>query len=323
MQKETITIRRGEEKDLDAFFDLYWISSLEHIQYSGELDILKPKEQCREYIINRQREHLKDTNQIFFVAEDQTKIIGMATGHIGERDEANIYAIEKIGYVDELCVLSEYRKSGTGTRLLDALIQELHKSNIKFIGVGVAYNNTAHHFYTSQGFNIEGIWMIRRRNHQKENKNLETATDAEEKAYDPYGRGKASLPFIVKVKPESLMGEYIALHGLVPQNELPEHLRYKIPKDEIWIREDVYNNPARRDQILQGHEKYELELMETKGYTYKQAHFRAQLHEKVYKLEEELENLKKDLGLNPFEPVRLVDRKRAQNNKTENNQKSE
>jgi hypothetical protein len=38
------------------------------------------------------------------------------------------------------------------------------------------------------------------------------------------------------------MGDYIALHGLVPENEMPEHLRYKIPKDEIWMRTDVYNN---------------------------------------------------------------------------------
>jgi len=57
--------------------------------------------------------------------------------------------------------------------------------------------------------------------------------------YDPYGRGKEILPFFVKVKPRSIMGDYIAFHGLVPQNELPKNLRYKIPENEIWIRKDV------------------------------------------------------------------------------------
>jgi len=90
--------------------------------------------------------------------------------------------------------------------------------------------------------------------------------------------------FKVVVKPASVMGDYIALHGLLPENELPYRFRHKIPKHEIWIRSDVYNNPARRDRILKGHEKFELELMTDKGMNYKQAHKRAELHEKVYKL---------------------------------------
>lgn len=123
--------------------------------------------------------------------------------------------------------------------------------------------------------------------------------------YDPYGRGKATLPFTVKVKPRAVMGDYIALHGLVPQNELPEHLRHKIPEDEIWIRKDVYDNPKRRERILQGHEKFEIGLMETKGFTYKKAHQRAQWHEKVYKIEEDFE---KDLNIKPRVSVNVVDK---------------
>jgi len=104
------------------------------------------------------------------------------------------------------------------------------------------------------------------------------------------------------------MGEYIALHGLVPQNELPECLRHQIPENEIWIREDIYNDSKRREQILQGHEKFELTLMETKGLTYKQAHRIAELHEQVYKIEEEMAKMENELRLTQYEPVKLIDK---------------
>jgi ribosomal protein S18 acetylase RimI-like enzyme len=307
MQKDDFKIRNGEEKDLDSFFELYWISSLEHVEYSTDLDGLKSKEQCREYILYRQRDHLKNPNYLFLVAEQNEKIIGMITGHVGERDESGIYNIENVGFVDELCVLPGLRKSGIGKRLLDELMKALFKKDVTYIGVGVASKNPAIDFYKSQGFSTEGIWMIHAKNHSIKKGDAENQKEEGFHQYDPYGRGKATLPFTVKVKPVSEMGEYIALHGLVPQNELPENLRYKIPKDEIWIREDVYADPKRREQILQGHEKFELGLMETKGLTYKQAHRRAEIHEKVYKIEEQLEKIEKDLSLIPFVPVKIVD----------------
>jgi len=126
--------------------------------------------------------------------------------------------------------------------------------------------------------------------------------------YDPYGRGKEILPFFVKVKPRSVMGEYIALHGLVPQNELPETLRHAIPEDEIWIRKDVYDDPRRRERILQGHEKFELELMETRGLSYKQAHRRAELHEKLFRLIEEIRAEEKKIGIIPYDSVEVVEK---------------
>jgi hypothetical protein len=104
------------------------------------------------------------------------------------------------------------------------------------------------------------------------------------------------------------MGDYIALHGLLPENELPISLRHKIPENEIWIRKNVYDDPKRRERILQGHEKFELELMETKGLTYKQAHKRAQFHEKVYKLEDWLGRLEKELGIHTYESVDVLEK---------------
>ena len=74
--------------------------------------------------------------------------------------------------------------------------------------------------------------------------------------------------FKIKVKPNEIMGDYIALHGMVPQNELPVPLRWEIPKDEIWIRSNVYNDIERRRAVL-GHEECELNLMVNEGLSYK------------------------------------------------------
>jgi hypothetical protein len=74
------------------------------------------------------------------------------------------------------------------------------------------------------------------------------------------------------------MGDYIALHGWVPQNELPVKLRHKIPENEIWMRANVYNDPRRRRRILT-HEHHELALMVGHSMSYKDAHKRAEFVE--------------------------------------------
>jgi N-acetylglutamate synthase-like GNAT family acetyltransferase len=251
---------------------------------------------------------LKNKDHIFLVAENEEKIVGIISGHIGNRDESEIYMIETMGYIDELCVLSEYRKSGIGKKLLERLLQELFQREVKFVGLGVAYKNPAINFYISQGFTPAGLWMIRGKTKEKITEKIDIKNGNGSNQFNPYGRGKATIPFIVKVKPGSVMGEYITLHGLVPKNELPECLRHQIPENEIWIREDIYNDTKRKEQILQGHEKFELTLMETKGLTYKQAHRIAELHEQIYKIEEEMTKMENKLRLKQYEPVKLIDK---------------
>lgn len=74
----------------------------------------------------------------------------------------------------------------------------------------------------------------------------------------------------IKVKTRSVMGDYVALHGLVPGNELPKKLRGKIPKNEVWIRKDIWDDRIARNLTLI-HEKTELKYMK-QGLTYKKAH---------------------------------------------------
>lgn len=68
------------------------------------------------------------------------------------------------------------------------------------------------------------------------------------------------------------MEDYIAVHGKLPKNELPERMR-RMHHNTIYIRDDVCRNRNRERRILL-HEYREMELMEN-GYKYREAHRRA------------------------------------------------
>lgn len=87
--------------------------------------------------------------------------------------------------------------------------------------------------------------------------------------------------FTFKPKSDSVMQGNIALHGLLPKNELPHHLRGKIPPDEIWVHEDTYYNPKDMKD-LNKHEAAELFCMVYLGMTYKLAHDVAEVADGAY-----------------------------------------
>lgn len=162
INNKSLIIRTGLEKDINDFFELYWISALEHQKYNEKFDTLKTKEECKKFIINQQKELLNDKNHIFIVAEINNKIVGVITGHIGKREEADVYVHQNIGFIDELSVIPEHRKIGIGKKLIEKILNELKYRKIEYVGIGAAYNNsTAIKLYKSYGFNPEGIWMLK------------------------------------------------------------------------------------------------------------------------------------------------------------------
>jgi hypothetical protein len=77
--------------------------------------------------------------------------------------------------------------------------------------------------------------------------------------------------FKVVPKPRSIFGDYVALHGFLTDRDLPHNLRKgKIPRYEIWMREDIYNDKIKRNLTLI-HEEAELKRMMC-GMKYKDAH---------------------------------------------------
>jgi len=87
-EKKTETLQKGFVEDLDAFFDLYWISLSVRTNYTGVIDSVIPKKnnnKCKKCIIDRQKELLQNPHQFFFIAEDNGRIIGMTTDLLGNK----------------------------------------------------------------------------------------------------------------------------------------------------------------------------------------------------------------------------------------------
>jgi len=102
--------------------------------------------------------------------------------------------------------------------------------------------------------------------------------------------------FTIVVKSPKIMGDYIALHGRLGKNELPKKFRGKIPKNQIWVREDIWRN-KKRMKCIEEHEKQELNLMLYHGYSYKEAHKIAQKVEKLWWLKERKKDVEDGITL--------------------------
>jgi len=155
-----VQIRKGDKKDLNEFFELYWISAKEHESYNA-LDKLRKKEDCRRVILKRQKESMKKHRSIFIVAVNDGRVIGMATGCIGQRDEPDIFENDLQGYVDEICVEPAFRDKGIGTMLLIELERRLARKGAELIGLAVADKNKSIDFYTKHGYSVKSHWMVK------------------------------------------------------------------------------------------------------------------------------------------------------------------
>lgn len=74
-----------------------------------------------------------------------------------------------------------------------------------------------------------------------------------------------NIRFVVKSR--KFMGEYIALNWLEPR----EAKKFGIKKNQVFVREDWWVNPAKRVRV-EVHEKVEIYLRLNFGYDYETAH---------------------------------------------------
>jgi ribosomal protein S18 acetylase RimI-like enzyme len=154
-----VNIRPGNEKDLGSYFELYWMSSIEHEDYSN-LDKLRKKEDCKKAIIKQYRKRMRNKEQIFLIAEQDNRTVGIVIGHSGKRDEP-VFAIENFGYIDELFVIPSYRGKGLGKLLVDEMTVRLLEFGVDVICLAVAARNPAVKFHEALGFEIKSILMTK------------------------------------------------------------------------------------------------------------------------------------------------------------------
>lgn len=158
--KKMVQIRKGDKKDLNEFFELYWVSAKEHESYHA-FDKLRKKEDCRKAILKQMKESMKKHNFIFIVAVNDSKVIGMATGRVGERDEPDVFENDLCGYIEEFCLDPAFRHKGIGALLLVEIERRLSRKGAEAIGLAVAERNQAIDFYNKHGYTTKAHWMIK------------------------------------------------------------------------------------------------------------------------------------------------------------------
>lgn len=107
----------------------------------------------REFLIDEKNEKiiknkLKSRKYIFLVAEVDNKIVGLLDGYIID----SIFYLEKIGYLDHLCVDEEYRNNQIGSKLIKEFINISKKKKAKYIKLNSFNNNKSINLYKRLGF---------------------------------------------------------------------------------------------------------------------------------------------------------------------------
>ena len=152
-------IRKANINDYNDVIDLY--KQLHNIEKEFDNNIK------REFLIDERNEKLiknklKSRKYIFLVAEVDNKIVGLLDGYIID----SIFYLEKIGYLDHLCVDEEYRNNQIGSKLIKEFINISKKKKAKYIKLNSFNNNKSINLYKRLGFKEYSSFYISEINDQ-------------------------------------------------------------------------------------------------------------------------------------------------------------
>lgn len=159
---KSVMVRYVKDTDFDAVCNLFWLSWKAHEAHDA-LDALKSQEDCLSYIRSEIAENMLDKECVILVAVVNGDVSGVVMGHVGTRDDFQLFMTEKVGFIDELSVFPENQHQGLGGILIDEMVEELKERGVSHIGIGVSvYNTIAMMLYQNHGFIPNGLWMIKK-----------------------------------------------------------------------------------------------------------------------------------------------------------------
>jgi len=105
------------------------------------------------------RKSFFDRKEVFFVAEDDGKIVGYSEGII--ENLPSPFKNKKVGVLESLYIIKEYRSQGLGERLSREVLKWLKSRGIKEYKLTVHHANaTAYRLYKKMGFK-DYFWSLR------------------------------------------------------------------------------------------------------------------------------------------------------------------
>ena len=150
-----MNIRKAKIEDYDKIIELYKeLYDAEKIFDKNLSSTYNVSEKQKEEIQKR----IKSRKEIFLVAEEDDKIIGLIDGYIID----NSNHIEKVGYLDHLCVNKKYRKLGIGENLIKEFSNKMKNKNVTYLKLNAFEKNLpAIALYEKLGFEEYSIYYMK------------------------------------------------------------------------------------------------------------------------------------------------------------------
>ncbi len=151
-----MNIRKAKIEDYDKIIELYKeLYDAEKIFDKNLSSTYNVSEKQKEEIQKR----IKSRKEIFLVAEEDDKIIGLIDGYIID----NSNHIEKVGYLDHLCVNKKYRKLGIGENLIKEFSNKMKNKNVTYLKLNAFEKNLpAIALYEKLGFEEYSIYYMKK-----------------------------------------------------------------------------------------------------------------------------------------------------------------
>jgi GNAT superfamily N-acetyltransferase len=151
MDNTKLVIRRANTNDIEHLADL--LVELFSIETDFTVDRAK-------HIIGINRIILDVDRSVIFVAEHRDQIVGMVSGQLVISTAAGGYSV----LLEDMCVAGEFRRSGTGSALLQNLaVWGKNKGAKRVQLVADSKNQPAISFYLKKGFSssrMTGMYFI-------------------------------------------------------------------------------------------------------------------------------------------------------------------
>lgn len=138
--------RRASAKDLDELSQMRWAFQTE----SAESDPVWTKEQFIQACAGFYTSTIESPSWIFWVAEDEDKIVAHVSIHIINNIPSPYRFINKWGYLTNVYTAQTYRNYGIGAQLLELAIEHAKGEGIETLIVWPSDKSIA--FYNRLGF---------------------------------------------------------------------------------------------------------------------------------------------------------------------------
>lgn len=138
--------RRASAKDIEELSQMRWVFQTE----SAESDPVWTKEQFIQACADFYTSTIESPNWIFWVAEDEDKLVAQVSIHIINNIPSPHRFINKWGYLTNVYTAQTYRNQGIGAQLMERVIEEAKGQGIETLIVWPSDRSVA--FYQRAGF---------------------------------------------------------------------------------------------------------------------------------------------------------------------------